>query len=795
MSNATAAAATRKKHEAFPELPGTFLNCFAVANPEVLSWPVRIYKVRRQDGAEQSHEQRGEAKQTIWSLRNQHKDRCRGFGFVVDVDEETIVVPSEWNLPSGVKVSGFLVTLDGNITTDAGVASHRPIITGILREAVKSRFKNEASDVLGFLWQDYDRFCQMPDGDRDEEFHFCRRFGVSARALRGNRWVLQMLVTTATLDGRSIADYYRRGEVSTLARMIEAKQANRVTRRNRPVDVRVFRNEGSEHRISAAVFELDDPSLIVGHGSLGRHEQKAMADGIVRCRPFSKAAIDVPMSQLRLVLDSQITKTDHSETILDPEERYRFSQCLRDFLDGLDAYGKQVRLERTPVDSAAFPVIPVRFPSLRVRDKDRGERIIIAPQANSEESLLKRGRDRMEQVKKHGFLQQRPINPLLAWPETFGWERAKRMRSDLNYILQSVGIDYQFEAFTYRDVEHLRTHTEGKGFDALLAVLPEGWAEPHGDDSTHERIKQRIEVPSQCIHYDHTLPETWARRPHREFAAEQPKLARRIRQRYELCIWNLLVKHHWVPFAPADAFAYNVHVGLDVGGQHNNRAMACLGYGFANPHEGLSFRPEEIPIDVAKAEPIPTACLQRGLLQLFELVHAELKESGYTPDFDRALFFRDGMLLGDGNGWNELDALKGVHAELRKKGWVSERSLWTVVEVMKHAEEWRVLRNANGIANPLVGYCILPFDDNNTGLVCTTGVPYLPQGTASPLKFKIVNISGLANASEAAQDLVWEADMCFTKPDIGMSLPWVLHVADTGALQLARSYKITGVTA
>jgi hypothetical protein len=37
--------------------------------------------------------------------------------------------------------------------------------------------------------------------------------------------------------------------------------------------------------------------------------------------------------------------------------------------------------------------------------------------------------------------------------------------------------------------------------------------------------------------------------------------------------------------------------------------------------------------------------------------------------------------------------------------------------------------------------------------------------------------------------------MCFTKPDSGMSLPWVLHVADTGALQLARSYRISGITA
>jgi hypothetical protein len=795
MKTATAAATTPEVRGEFPEPPGTFLTCYGIANPEVLTWPVRIYKVRRQDGAEQSHAERGEAKQVIWSLRKQHKDQCRGFGFVVDVDEETVAVPSDWNLLSGVQVDGYLVTLDGTFTTDPSVPSHRGIITGILREAIKSRFKNERSDKLGFLWQDYDKFCQMPEHDGEPEFLFCRRFGVSARALRGNRWVLQMQVTTATLDGRTIADYYQAGDVGTLARMIEAKQANRVNRCNRPVDVRVFRNDGNEHFVSAGVLDLDDPALIVGHGSLGRHEQIGLANGTVRCRPFSKPVVEVPMSQLRLVLDTQITKTDHSETILEPEERHRFAHYLRDFLDDLEVYGKQVRLEAVPVDSKAFPEITIQFPSLRVRDKERDERIIAAPSVHSEESLHHRGRDRVEQIRRHGFLQQRPINPLLAWPERFGWERAKRMRNDLNHILQSVGVDYRFVAFTYRDVEQLCAHIERKGFDALLAVLPEGWAEPHRDDSTHERIKRRIEVPSQCIQHDHTLPETWAQRPHREFADQQPKLARRIRQRYELCIWNLLVKHHWVPFAPADAFAYNVHVGLDVGGQHNNRAMACLGYGFANPRDGLSFRPEEIHIDVAKAEPIPTGCLQRGLLQLFELVHAELTAAGHTPNFDKSLFFRDGMLLGDGNAWNELDALAGVHAQLRKRGWITDASVWTAVEVMKHAEEWRVLRNTNAITNPLVGYCVLPFDDDDMGLVCTTGVPYLPQGTASPLKFRIVNIHGRADRSEVVQDLVWEADMCFTRPDIGMSLPWVLHVADTGALQLARSYKITGVTA
>ena len=80
------------------------------------------------------------------------------------------------------------------------------------------------------------------------------------------------------------------------------------------------------------------------------------------------------------------------------------------------------------------------------------------------------------------------------------------MTSDLNYILKFEGIDYRFEAFLYQDVEHLRVHIEKKGFDALLAVLPEGWQEAHRGDNTHEQIKRRIEVPSQCIHHDHTLP-------------------------------------------------------------------------------------------------------------------------------------------------------------------------------------------------------------------------------------------------------------------------------------------------
>jgi len=99
------------------------------------------------------------------------------------------------------------------------------------------------------------------------------------------------------------------------------------------------------------------------------------------------------------------------------------------------------------------------------------------------------------------------------------------------------------------------------------------------------------------------------------------------------------------------------------------------------------------------------------------------------------------------------------------------------------------------VLSPLVGQCVFPFEDDRTALICTTGAPYLTQGTACPILARIIDLYGHADRNRVVQDLVWQSDLCFTKPDMGMSFPWVLNVADTGALQLSRSYKISGITA
>jgi hypothetical protein len=773
--------------------PASFLNAYEIINAADLSWPVNIYAVDLKDGEPQTHDKRGKVRDIIWKLRKQHANLCKRAGFVVDISPRLVAVPAGWNLPVPINTTEYSVSLQRCYSAQASEEGDRPIVEGILRDAIKWHFKSNASLDLGPLWQDYNDFCQYPI-ESPEQYLMCRRFGCSAEVLSGGLWVLQVCVSTATIDGRTFEDYYRDGEVHLLAQRLEAKRRDRVNRQNRPIAVRVLRH----HRAGSSelkALDLEDFDRVLDHAKLAAPEQRALAASELRCKQFNKPSVGVPLGEMRLILDTEITREEHSETIIEPGEREELMGRVRRFLNGAAAFGHTLELSPQPVDAGSMQSVFILPPRVQVCDSNGGVAMVEAPAEASAQALESRAKERARYIRRNGFLVRRPINPALAWPASLGKERGERMRRDLEFLSSKQGIEAKFGFILYNDVEDLRRKLDDRGNDTLLAVLPEASYSPYGADDTHEKLKRVIEVPSQCIHHDNTLPEEWVAKPWRELKGAQPRLAKAVQNRYALCLGNLLVKHHWFPFAPASPFRYNVHVGLDVGGVHDTHAMACIGYGFHRPLDLLLFLPEEIPIDVQKKEPIPSNCLYRGLLALFERVRAELAAYGVTPDLDMVLFYRDGPLLGDGDAWNERGAIERLHAELVRRGWASDSAIWTALEIMKGAEGWRLLSNDGEVTNPLVGKCLFPFEDERTALVCTTGAPYLPQGTAQPLKVHIVDISGQANRDDVLSDLVWGSDMCFSKPDMGMKLPWVLHVADTGALQRSRSYKITGITA
>jgi hypothetical protein len=769
------------------------LNAYRILNPENLVWSISTYNIIPING-DPSQANRGKIKNLAWELRTAFKSQCRGLGFIVDVDESTIATLSTWQFPRIEDFNGYRVLPDSTFQTNPNDPEHRRIITSILREGIKLQFKNEPSDLLGALWQDYGNFCQMPGKFlADHDVVYCKGFQVSPELLNAGTWCLKMEVYSKGLDSLSISDYYSKGNVKQLGELIRAKRTNRLTRSNLPSDIRVWCSTG----IKAEVLELDNPDEILTHGNLPVETQKMLATQQILCKRFNKPSLPVPPSSIRLIVDSQITQDDHSETIIDPDQRLEWYLNLRDFFSGMNCYGVSIELNQNPISTGEFEHLIVLPPDLKIKTAvDKVGILSLNRETSIEESMKNRAVQRARQIRQNGYLEQRPINPLLAFPSRFGSVRANRLQRDLNWIIKNQGLDFKFGIpLLYSTVAEISAKVEKDGYDALFAVLPEGENSEQNELDTHEQIKRQIPVPSQCIHYDNTLPDKWAEKSPADLKQADNRLARRIENHYRQCILNLLVKHHWVPYAPSESFSYNVHVAIDVGGRHNNRVMACIGYGFSSPSQGLLFLPKEIQIDTQKAEPIPTSHLYRGLYDLFDELKNRLSEGGVEADFSKVLFFRDGQFRGQGDVWNEFEALEQLHQELLKQKVIQGDSLWTAVEVSKRAENWRVInRLETQIDNPLVGTCVFPFNEEKRAVVCTTGRPYLTQGTSAPLVVNMLDIHGALNKEDVLRDLIWEADMCFTKLDMGMSLPWILHVADTGALQQSKAYKITGIT-
>lgn len=397
-----------------PSLPANFLNGYSILNSSSLSWPVNVYDVELMGSTTQGHELRREMNGAIWELRRQHKAQCKGLGFVVDISARQVAVPAEWNLPSPIATEKYSVRLENSFIARATDRKARAIVEGILRESIKLHFKERTSPDLGDLWRDCDSFCQYPSPS-GEQYMMCRRFNFSVKVLSGGAWVVRLPISTATLDSDSFEDYYTRGEVALLADRLEAKRRNRITRQNRPSAIRVLQQyKGGSSKVRALDFE--DYDVVLGHATLSPERQMALRGESLQCSEFKKAPIKVPLNELRLILDTQITEGEHSETIIDPVEREQLTRRVRSFIDGARAFGQTLQLAEEPVDAESFGTIFIGPPDVRVRGAGGKEVILKAPAILSESNLQRRTWDRSDHVRKNGFLTRRPIDPVLAWP-------------------------------------------------------------------------------------------------------------------------------------------------------------------------------------------------------------------------------------------------------------------------------------------------------------------------------------------------------------------------------------------
>ena len=87
------------------------------------------------------------------------------------------------------------------------------------------------------------------------------------------------------------------------------------------VAVRVWWDERTDSQDAGRVVELQSPELILQDADLSPEEQAALPAETVTCRQFRKPPEEVPLNRVRLILDTQVTKEEHRETIIKPEER------------------------------------------------------------------------------------------------------------------------------------------------------------------------------------------------------------------------------------------------------------------------------------------------------------------------------------------------------------------------------------------------------------------------------------------------------------------------------------------
>jgi len=741
------------------------LNAFEIINPQALRWSAARYHVQPQDG-DLTHEKSGAAKRLIWDLKKAQPSDAPGRGFVLLESPNTVLVPRAWCW-ADQEFQGFSVRRGANVTLRAEEPQHQRLVRELLGTALRTHLKN-AGTQLGQLWAHHLGLCELPKPHpEDPDVQFARRFEVTPMTLRGHRWVMQVHISTVSVDGFTVAQYAQQGDCAALAERVVLKRVNRQTRALEPTAVNVLVQRGGR---APQVMELLQPEQFADRARLSAEQQRTLADQPIQCRPYMAEEVSVEPADVRLILDTQITRSVHRETILSVEARTDWLRRVRMAADGFDAFGVSVKLAETLFEVPGEQTRTVALPPLLVKAA-AGTRTI--PGASGEDDIRQRAHERTRALAEQGYLHSRPLVPVLAVQSTYGAGRARQLCGHLTQLAQERHLDFEFSVVTYSCAQDIQHACEKEGYNAVIAVLPEGRAQPQQDGDTHDQIKRSLKVPSQCIRHDNT---------HHRRDVPLEDLPRAVRGRYRLLLEQLAVKAGFIPYTTASPSAFNVHIGIDVGGIRNNYAMACMAHGLAAPAAQPIYLPLPIHVDSPQVEPIPDGALCESLDADLRRVRAKVP----NPDFERVLFIRDGDLNGQGPVWQEIDGLRALHARWVADGLISGEAVWAVAEVSKRAEHWRQLRQQGAdVLNPLVGTVTFPFDNPNQALISTTGAPYLPQGTADPLFVTVTALAGHVEPWAVMQDLVWGADLSFSKTDLGTSLPWVLHVADRAALAVA----------
>ncbi|MDZ4878138.1 MAG: hypothetical protein CLLPBCKN_007573 [Chroococcidiopsis cubana SAG 39.79] len=209
----------------------------------------------------------------------------------------------------------------------------------------------------------------------------------------------------------------------------------------------------------------------------------------------------------------------------------------------------------------------------------------------------------------------------------------------------------------------------------------------------------------------------------------------------------LLTNERW-PFVLDTPLHADITIGIDV--KHHTAGYITI------DKDGSRIRTLP-PITSKQKERLSSSQVKACLI---EILTKEVEQAAYP--LLHIVIHRDGRIYEC-----EIEGAKQAIAALKKQGILSEGAALTILEISKSAPASLRLFDVIDkkkplpfVQNPQIGYYYIT---NNDGYLCSTGRPFLKQGTVKPLRVKY--IEGKLPFEQCLEDVYYLTALTWTKPD------------------------------
>ncbi|MGD0488011.1 MAG: hypothetical protein ABSB94_12545 [Syntrophorhabdales bacterium] len=465
------------------------------------------------------------------------------------------------------------------------------------------------------------------------------------------------------------------------------------------------------------------------------------------------------LCKLLLPTDDAKVQTVHRRSIKQADERLAITQdIVRKYLKTAFLDAARIIVSETPLryEGSAFSVPAQLFGNGKVLEMQK-DRIPLSKLGSSRLGML---RDRSAgPFASLDFKAQFLIAPL-SLPRSIVEDFKRRIEEEIasfvhkSFVMELVVYDNRKATTLKSQVEAIICKCKeinARGYGIL--ILPP--SSRLGD--VHNYVKRELweDIQLQCVN-SLRLKDFYQRRNGSEcHDVKGDSMGRYMNYLKYTALGHLMVNRKWL-WALKDPLPYDVYIGVDV---LNNTAAFTFVYNNGR----------DCFVRVKRSEQKEKLLSKQIRTIIYENLREDVKLLKIQP--------KSVVLHRDGNSFDsEWKGFEEAVRLLQREGCLSIGATWGIVEIHKsHTFGFRIFSERDGkIENPATGSWRQLTD--KSGLVCTSGYPFLRQGTANPLYVEIA--AGKLDIESVLHGVFALSQLCWMNPEGCCGLPIDVKLAD-----------------